>query len=146
MELMSWQLIVADAIVVWRMIVLYQSKVVRIGILFLLFSFGSELQSASPPFYTDRFFPALALFNSIGEPINGPFERALVLSTVASFLSFGINLIATSAISWKAWCASSDSQFATVLTTPQDVSAKIPKVLDGHSVLKRRQQCSPASH
>jgi hypothetical protein len=55
MQLMSWQLIVADAIVVWRMIVLYQNKVVRIGILFLLFSFGSELQSASPPFYTDRF-------------------------------------------------------------------------------------------
>ncbi|KAJ7875038.1 hypothetical protein B0H13DRAFT_2348366 [Mycena leptocephala] len=82
----NMNLIVADAIVVWRMIVLYKNKVVRIGILFLLFSFGT-----------------LALFNSIGEPINGPFERALVLSTVASFLSFGINLIATSAISWKAW-------------------------------------------
>lgn len=82
----NMNLIVADAIVVWRMIVLYQNKVVRIGILFLLFSFGT-----------------LALFNSIGEPADGPFERALIFSTVASFLSFGTNLIATSAISWKAW-------------------------------------------
>ncbi|KAJ6516896.1 hypothetical protein C8R47DRAFT_1268657 [Mycena vitilis] len=82
----NMNLIVADAIVVWRMIVLYPNKVVRAGILFLLFSFS-----------------ALALFNSIGEPINGPFERALVLSTVAQFMSFGTNLIATGFISWKAW-------------------------------------------
>ncbi|KAJ7677903.1 hypothetical protein DFH06DRAFT_1316695 [Mycena polygramma] len=82
----NMNLIVADAIVVWRMIVLYPNKVVRAGILFLLFSFS-----------------ALALFNSIGEPINGPFERALILSTVAQFMSFGTNLIATGFISWKAW-------------------------------------------
>ncbi|KAF7345001.1 hypothetical protein MVEN_01662900 [Mycena venus] len=82
----NMNLIIADAIVVWRMIVLYQNKIVRAGILFLLFSFS-----------------ALALFNSIGEPADGPFERALILSTVASFLSFGTNLIATLAISWKAW-------------------------------------------
>ncbi|KAJ7801725.1 hypothetical protein B0H14DRAFT_2894730 [Mycena olivaceomarginata] len=80
------KLIAADAIVVWRMLVLYPNKVVRVGILFLLFSFST-----------------LALFNSIGEPADGPFERALILSTVASFLSFGTNLIATAAISWKAW-------------------------------------------
>ncbi|KAJ7689228.1 hypothetical protein B0H14DRAFT_3051134 [Mycena olivaceomarginata] len=82
----NMNLIAADAIVVWRMIVLYPNKVVRVGILFLLFSFST-----------------LALFNSIGEPADGPFERALILSTVASFLSFGTNLIATAAISWKAW-------------------------------------------
>jgi len=82
----NMNLIAADAIVVWRMIVLYQNKFVRAGILFLLFSFS-----------------ALALFNSIGEPADGPFERALILSTVAAFLSFGTNFIATSAISWKAW-------------------------------------------
>ncbi|KAJ7801555.1 hypothetical protein B0H14DRAFT_2895113 [Mycena olivaceomarginata] len=82
----NMNLIAADAIVVWRMLVLYPNKVVRVGILFLLFSFST-----------------LALFNSIGEPADGPFERALILSTVASFLSFGTNLIATAAISWKAW-------------------------------------------
>ncbi|KAJ7434856.1 hypothetical protein FB451DRAFT_1310682 [Mycena latifolia] len=82
----NMNLIGADAIVVWRMIVLYQNRIVRGGILFLLFSFS-----------------ALALFNSIGEPADGPFERALILSTVASFLSFGTNFIATAAISWKAW-------------------------------------------
>ncbi|KAF8152674.1 hypothetical protein K438DRAFT_1864287 [Mycena galopus ATCC 62051] len=89
-RLLMWprnmNLIAADAIVVWRMSVLYPNKVVRTGIFFLLFSFS-----------------ALAIFNSIGEPANGPFERALILSTVASFLSFGTNLIATAAISWKAW-------------------------------------------
>jgi len=82
----NMNLISADAIVVWRMIVLYQNRIVRAGILFLLFSFS-----------------ALAMFNSIGEPADGPFERALILSTVASFLSFGTNFIATAAISWKAW-------------------------------------------
>ncbi|KAK7035694.1 hypothetical protein R3P38DRAFT_2908671 [Favolaschia claudopus] len=82
----NMNLIVADGIVVWRMIVLYHNKILRAGILFLLFSFS-----------------ALALFNSIGEPADGPFERALILSTTASFLSFGTNLIATAAISWKAW-------------------------------------------
>ncbi|KAJ7436863.1 hypothetical protein B0H11DRAFT_2108838 [Mycena galericulata] len=82
----NMNLIAADAIVVWRMTVLYHNKIVRAGILFLLFSFS-----------------VLALFNSIGEPANGPFERALILSTVASYLSFGTNLIATGAISWKAW-------------------------------------------
>ncbi|KAJ7255078.1 hypothetical protein B0H12DRAFT_1323272 [Mycena haematopus] len=82
----NMNLIAADAIVVWRMTVLYPNKIVRIGIWFLLFSFS-----------------ALALFNSIGEPADGPFERALMLSTAASFLSFGTNLIATAAISWKAW-------------------------------------------
>ncbi|KAJ6562619.1 hypothetical protein B0H19DRAFT_1145157 [Mycena capillaripes] len=82
----NMNLIAADAIVVWRMIVLYPNKIVRIGILFLLSSFG-----------------ILALFNSMGVPSNGPFERALILSTVGSFLSFGTNLIATAAISWKAW-------------------------------------------
>ncbi|KAJ7190822.1 hypothetical protein GGX14DRAFT_482440 [Mycena pura] len=82
----NMNLISADAIVVWRMTVLYPNRIVRAGILFLLFSFSM-----------------LALFNSIGEPADGPFERALILSTVASFLSFGTNLIATAAISWKAW-------------------------------------------
>jgi len=82
----NMNLICADAIVVWRMIVLYPSRIVRTGILFLLFSFS-----------------ALALFNSIGEPADGPFERALILSTVATFLSLGTNFVATAAISWKAW-------------------------------------------
>lgn len=82
----NMNLIVADAIVVWRMIVLYPNKVVRGGIFFLLFSFST-----------------LALFNSIGLPADGPFERALILSSLASFLSFGTNLVATAAISWKAW-------------------------------------------
>lgn len=82
----NMNLIAADAIVVWRMTVLYPNKAVRFGIFFLLFSFS-----------------ALAIFNSIGEPANGPFERALILSTAASFLSFGTNFIATAAISWKAW-------------------------------------------
>jgi len=82
----NMNLIVADAIVVWRMIVLYPNKVVRGGIFFLLFCFST-----------------LALFNSIGLPADGPFERALILSSLASFLSFGTNLVATAAISWKAW-------------------------------------------
>ncbi|KAF7373234.1 hypothetical protein MSAN_00532200 [Mycena sanguinolenta] len=82
----NMNLIAADAIVVWRMTVLYPNKVVHFGIYFLLFSFS-----------------ALAIFNSIGEPADGPFERALILSTVASFLSFGTNFIATAALSWKAW-------------------------------------------
>ncbi|KAJ7727537.1 hypothetical protein DFH07DRAFT_945865 [Mycena maculata] len=82
----NMNLISADAIVVWRMIVLYPNKHVRAGILFLLLSFSM-----------------LALFISIGEPSDGPFERALIISTVASFLSFATNLIATAAISWKAW-------------------------------------------
>ncbi|KAJ7272305.1 hypothetical protein C8J57DRAFT_1318281 [Mycena rebaudengoi] len=82
----NMNLICADAIVVWRMIVLYPNRIVRAGIIFLLFSFS-----------------ALALFNSIGEPADGPFERALILSTVATFLSLGTNFIATAAISWKAW-------------------------------------------
>ncbi|KAJ7135519.1 hypothetical protein C8R46DRAFT_615819 [Mycena filopes] len=79
-------LIVADSIVVWRMLVLYPNRVVRAGILFLLFSFSM-----------------LALFNSLGLPRDGPFERAVMLSSLASFLSFGTNLVATAAISWKAW-------------------------------------------
>ncbi|KAF7373251.1 hypothetical protein MSAN_00534000 [Mycena sanguinolenta] len=82
----NMNLIAADAIVVWRMTVLYPNKIVHFGIFFLLFSFS-----------------ALAIFNSIGEPADGPFERALILSTVASFLSFGTNFIATAALSWKAW-------------------------------------------
>ncbi|KAJ7053771.1 hypothetical protein C8F01DRAFT_549426 [Mycena amicta] len=79
-------LIVGDAIVVWRMLVLYQNKVIRGGILFLLFAFS-----------------ALSLFNSMGLPLNGPFSRAIFLSSLATFLSFGTNLVATGAITWKAW-------------------------------------------
>ncbi|KAJ7050923.1 hypothetical protein C8F01DRAFT_1176762 [Mycena amicta] len=78
-------LIVGDAIVVWRMLVLYQNKVIRGGILFLLFAFS-----------------ALSLFNSMGLPLNGPFSRAIFLSSLATFLSFGTNLVATGAITWKA--------------------------------------------
>ncbi|KAJ7050948.1 hypothetical protein C8F01DRAFT_672735 [Mycena amicta] len=79
-------LIVGDAIVVWRMLVLYPNKVIRGGILFLLFAFS-----------------ALSLFNSMGLPLNGSFSRAIFLSSLATFLSFGTNLVATGAITWKAW-------------------------------------------
>lgn len=52
------KLIAADAIVVWRMLVLYPNKVVRVGILFLLFSFSSTpVQNLFRPSCTNQSIP-----------------------------------------------------------------------------------------
>ncbi|KAJ7761670.1 hypothetical protein B0H16DRAFT_1530254 [Mycena metata] len=82
----SLNLIVADAIVVWRMTVLYPNKVVRGGIFFFLFLFS-----------------AISLFNSAALKADAGFSPELGFSAIASFLSFGTNFMATAAISWKAW-------------------------------------------
>ncbi|KAH8829200.1 hypothetical protein DL96DRAFT_1035806 [Flagelloscypha sp. PMI_526] len=83
--------ICADAMVVQRMFALYPSN-----------------QSGSkwirwPMSFLMGAFTLLSIFNSIGEPRNAPFEIALLLGSTATFLSFGINLLATTAIVWKTW-------------------------------------------
>ncbi|KAK7446297.1 hypothetical protein VKT23_014503 [Stygiomarasmius scandens] len=82
----NMNLICADAVVVWRMLVLYPNRYIRYFMCLFLLGFS-----------------ALAIFNSIGEPRDGPFEQAVLRGNIATLLSFATNLIATSAISCKAW-------------------------------------------